>query len=103
MTHQATANRWSLSSHMVPVVARFCFCDGRMDGRTDGRTGGRISCVKIMTTYSAVAWRVNIKKEAFTAALKIRTPLNLAPGARAPPCPHLDTPLDQLSRSDEEN
>ena len=35
VTHQATANRWSLSAHMVSIVARFCFCDGRTDGRTD--------------------------------------------------------------------
>ena len=31
VTHQAKANRWSLSTHMVSVVVRFCFCDGRTD------------------------------------------------------------------------
>ena len=36
---------------MVSVVARICFCDGRTDVRTP--------CVKIMTTFSAVAWWVN--------------------------------------------
>ena len=46
VTHQATANR-SLSTHMVFVIARLCFCEGRTDGRTPW--------VKIMTTYSAVA------------------------------------------------
>ena len=36
----------------VSVVARFCLCDGRTDERTP--------CVKIVTTYSAVAWWINI-------------------------------------------
>ena len=52
MIHQATANRWPLSAHMVPgVAALFLFL-----GRTDGHT----QRVKIMTTYSAVAWWVNV-------------------------------------------
>ena len=40
MTHQATANRWSLSASMLSIVAHilfsahFCFF-GRTDGRTD--------------------------------------------------------------------
>ena len=57
MTHQATANRWSFiifthgvrrSGYFVIVsIVAFCFCDVRTDVRTP--------CVKIMTTYSAVA------------------------------------------------
>ena len=52
MTHQATANRWSLSSHRctfcfpgtsVIVAARFCFLDRHTDVRTP--------CMKIMTTF----------------------------------------------------
>ena len=40
MTHQATANRWSLFSCMVSVVAPIwfsgrCFCDGRTDTLRD--------------------------------------------------------------------
>ena len=32
MTHQATANRWPLSAHMMTgVAALFCFSDGRTD------------------------------------------------------------------------
>ena len=50
MTHQPIANRWSLSSHMVSVVARILFsgyqrlrCGALLflwwtDGRTDGQT-----------------------------------------------------------------
>ena len=53
MTHQAPTKR-SLSSHMVSLVARtnvsvkarFCWTDVRAP------------CVKIMTIYSAMAWRV---------------------------------------------
>ena len=41
MTHQTTANRWPLSAHMVNGVAA--------------------PRVKIMTTYSAVAWWVNLQ------------------------------------------
>ena len=32
MTHQVTANRWSLFSRMVSFAARFHFCDGRTYG-----------------------------------------------------------------------
>ena len=55
MTHQATINGFSLFSRMASVglftvlltIAFVYFCDGRTP------------CVKIMTTYSALAWWVN--------------------------------------------
>ena len=53
LTHQATANRWPLSAHMVPGVAALFFVFW-MDVRTPH--------VKIMTTNSAVAWWVNWMK-----------------------------------------
>ena len=55
MTHQTTAKRFLLFSRMASVVlftgrcSEFvCFCNGRTDGQTP--------CVKIMTTYSVVAF-----------------------------------------------
>ena len=61
MTHQATANRWSLSAHMVSgVAARFCYF-GRMNVRTDtmcenddhlfGRGGSNIIHNNLFNSY----------------------------------------------------
>ena len=58
MTHQATAKRLSLFSCLVSLVGGILF-SARFHFVTDVRTDGRTTCVKIMTTYSAVAWRVN--------------------------------------------
>ena len=61
MTHQATGSHYFhvwrplYRVFYVSVVARFCFSDGRTDVRT--------ARVKIMTTYSAVAWWVNNAKQ----------------------------------------
>ena len=55
MTHQATANRWWLFSCMVYVVERANVSIAARFSFSDGRT----HTVKIMTTYSAVAWWVN--------------------------------------------
>ena len=49
MTHQASADRFSLFSYMLRVIElMFCFPDGHPDGNR----------AKIMITNSAVAWWV---------------------------------------------
>ena len=54
MTHHAPVNRWSLFSSMVSVVGSAYFVYWALTLACYFRT----LCMKIMTTYSAVAWWV---------------------------------------------
>ena len=82
MTHQTPANRWSLSSHTwCRSQCVFCFPDTHVSFAahfiifvTDGQDVWT-PCVKIMTTYLAVAWWVNfcLKMANFTIFESVKT------------------------------